>query len=293
MIYTVENKKLRISVDTAGAQLQSIYSKDTKTEYLWQGDTAYWGGRAYNLFPFIGRMYKNKYTYDGKEYTCRTHGVARYALFRVEARSATKLVMLLTDNEDTLAEYPFHFEYRVIFEIKDNSLTVTQEVTNTDDRTLICAFGGHPGINIPFDGGSFEEYYVEFSEKTNVQRHLFSDVSPLMAGKSVPYALESGLRLHFEHDLFDNDAVVLSNTSRHFTYKSSQSNRSVNVHFEDFKYVGFWHPGKTDAPFVCFEPWTALAATEGVQDALESKADMTHVLPRQSAKVSYTVEICE
>lgn len=293
MIYTIENKKLRISVDTSGAQLQSVYSKDTGVEYLWQGDKAYWGGRAYNLFPFIGRMYKNTYTYGGKEYVSRTHGVARYSLFRVESRSATRLVMLLTENEDTLQEYPFRFEYRVIFEIKDNALTVAQRVTNVDDKTLICAFGGHPGINIPFDGGEFEDYYLEFSEKTNVQRHLFSEVAPLMEGKSVPYALESGLRLHLQHDLFDNDAVVLSNTSRCVAYKSEKTNRSVKVYFEDFKYIGFWHPGKTDAPFVCFEPWTALAATEGIQDELETKADMTHVPPKKSSEVVYTIEICE
>lgn len=34
MIYSIENKKLKVSVDTAGAQLQSLYSKDTQTEYL-------------------------------------------------------------------------------------------------------------------------------------------------------------------------------------------------------------------------------------------------------------------
>lgn len=293
MIYTIENRKLKVSVDTSGAQLQSVYSKTTGVEYLWQGDKAYWGGRAYNLFPFIGRMYKNTYAYAEKEYTSRTHGVARYSLFRAEERSATRLVMLLTENEDTLQEYPFRFEYRVIFEIKDNALTVRQRVTNTDDKTLICAFGGHPGINVPFDGGEFEDYYLEFSEKTNVQRHLFSEVAPLMAGKSVPYALENGLKLNLQHDLFDNDAVVLSNTSRKVAYKSNKTNRSVVVRFTDFKYIGFWHPDKTDAPFVCFEPWSALPATEGVQDELETKADMTHVAPKKSAEAAYTIEICE
>ena len=293
MIYSIENKKLKVSVDTAGAQLQSLYSKDTQTEYLWQGDKTYWGGRAYKLFPFIGRMYQNTYLYDGREYTSRTHGVARYAKFELESRSATKLTFLLVANEDTLKEYPFRFAYRVTFEIKDNALTVTQEVTNTDERTLICAFGGHPGINIPFDGGKFEDYYIEFSEKSEVLRHPFSQVAPLMEGTCQPYALEGGRRLHFAHDLFDNDAVVFSQTSRHLAYKSETSNRQVKVHFEDFKYIGFWHPGKTDAPFVCFEPWTALAATEGVRDELETKADMTHVKPGDRAKVAYTVEICE
>lgn len=293
MIHTIENDTLRVSVNSTGAQLWSVYSKKTNTEYLWQGDPAYWGGRAYNLFPFIGRMYKNTYTYAGKEYTSRTHGVARYNLFRLESRSATRLTMLLTDNEDTLEEYPFHFEYRVTFSIEGNQLTVRQEVTNTDDKTLICAFGGHPGINIPFDGGKFEDYYLEFSNKTNTQRHFFSDVSPLMAGVSAPYELEDGVRLPLQHTLFDNDAVVLSNTSRQVAYKSKQTQRSVVVDFEEFKYIGFWHPPKTNAPFVCFEPWTAVAATEGKQDALETKADMTHVPAHKKANISYTLTINE
>ena len=293
MIYTIENKKLKVSVDTAGAQLQSVYSKDTNTEYLWQGDKAYWGGRAYNLFPFIGRMYKNVYYYDGKEYKSRTHGVARYFLFRLEERSATRLTMLLTENEDTLQEYPFRFEYRVHFELKDNVLTVRQQVTNTDDKTLICAFGGHPGINVPFDGGNFEDYYLEFSEKTNVQRWPFSNVAPLMDGKSAPYALKDGIKLPLRHDLFDVDAVVLSNTSRCVSYRSDKTDRYVTTRYDDFKYIGFWHPAKTDAPFVCFEPWSALPATEGFHDDLETKADMTHVAPNQSAQASYTIEIYE
>ena len=64
--------------------------------------------------------------------------------------------MLMTENEETLKEFPFHFEFRVFFELTDNILNVRYEVTNTDTKTLICAFGGHPGINIPFGDGEFE-----------------------------------------------------------------------------------------------------------------------------------------
>ena len=293
MIYTIENDTLRVSVHATGAQLWSVYSKKTNTEYLWQGDPAYWAGRAYNLFPFIGRMYKNTYTFEGKEYTSRTHGVARYNLFQVESRSATRITLLLKDNEDTLEEYPFHFAYRVTFSLENNTLTVRQEVTNTDDKTLICAFGGHPGINVPFDEGTFEDYYLEFSDKTNTQRHYFSETTPLMAGISNPYALEKGKKLPLKHSLFDVDAVVLSNTSRKVAYKSDTTPRSVVVDFTDFKYIGFWHPSKTNAPFVCFEPWTALPATEGKQDALETKADMTQVPVGKKASVAYSLTINE
>ena len=139
----------------------------------------------------------------------------------------------------------------------------------------------------------FEDYYVEFSEKTSVQRQLLSDSDRFMAGKSIPYALQDGTKLPLRHDLFNHDAVILSNTSRYATIKSDKESRRVCMNFEDFKYLGIWHPGDTDAPFVCLEPWGALPATDGIIDNLETKADMTHVPPQKTAQVSYTVEIYE
>ncbi len=293
MIYTIENKTLRVSVDTSGAQLQSIFSKKTKTEYIWQGDSAYWSGRAYNLFPFIGRMFKSVYAYDGQLYRSRAHGLARYYVFRLEERSATRLQMLFTENEETLQEYPFRFEFRVIFELEENVLTVRYHVTNTDNKTLICAFGGHPGINVPFGEGEFEDYYVEFSEKSNVQRQLLSDSDRFMADKAIPYPMVDGTKIPLHHDLFDHDAVILSNTSRKVSIKSAKEKRYVSMDFTDFKFLGIWHPGDMNAPFVCLEPWGALPATDGIVDRLEEKANMTHVPPTETAQASYTLEIHE
>ena len=56
MIYAIENAFLSVSVEDTGAQLKSIFDKTAKTELLWQGDAAFWKGRAYNLFPIVGRL---------------------------------------------------------------------------------------------------------------------------------------------------------------------------------------------------------------------------------------------
>jgi galactose mutarotase-like enzyme len=293
MIYTIENEFLKVDVDTAGAQLQSVVSKETNVEYIWQGDPAYWSGRAYNLFPFIGRRFKNVYVYKDEEYRSRAHGLARYYAFRLEERTATKLVLLFTENEETLQEYPFHFEFRVVFELKDSTLTTRYHVTNTDEKELICSFGGHPGINVPFGNGMFEDYYLEFSEKTNVHRQLLSESDRFMADKAVPYALEDGVKLPLRHDLFDHDAVILSNTSREVAIKSDLESNYVSARFDDFKYVGFWHPGKTDAPFVCIEPWGSLPAIDNVIENLETKDDMVNVPAGKAAEVSFDLTIHE
>lgn len=293
MIYTIENNHLKVAVNTTGAELYSVYSKQTQTEYLWQGNPAYWAGRACNIFPLVGRMYKNTYYYRQEPYYPRIHGVARYYVFSVEERTATRLTLLLKDNEETLKEYPFKFEFRVHFTLNGNALTTAYEVKNTDDKTLICAMGGHPGFNVPFDGGIFEDYYLEFSEKTAVKRQLLSESDRFMANKAEPYELQDGVKLPLKHDLFDHDAVILSNTSRRVSIKSANTQRYLTVDFADYKYVGFWHANKTDAPYVCIEPWSALPATDGQIDVLETKADMTHVLPNETASKQFTIEIHE
>lgn len=292
MIYSIENKILKATVDTSGAQLQSIYSKATETEYLWQGDPAYWAGRAYNLFPTIGRMYKNTYTYDGNEYSLRCHGIARYRAFQLTDRTATKLTFRLTEDEDSLKEYPFKFEFFIRYELKEATLEISFIVKNTDEKELIFALGGHPGFNVPFGNGAFEDYYLEFSEKTKVLFHTLSE-SKFMTGEKLPLPLTEGVRLPLRHELFDNDAAILGNTCREISLKSKADPRYVTVKYPDFRYLGVWHTPETDAPFVCIEPWSALPATDGVITDLSAKEDMTRLAPGKTYKTSWSIEIHE
>ena len=292
MIYSIENKILKATVDTSGAQLQSIYSKATETEYLWQGDPAYWAGRAYNLFPTIGRMYKNTYTYDGNEYSLRCHGIARYRAFQLTDRTATKLTFRLTEDEDSLKDYPFKFEFFIRYELKEATLEISFIVKNTDEKELIFALGGHPGFNVPFGNGAFEDYYLEFSEKTKVLFHTLSE-SKFMTGEKLPLPLTEGVRLPLRHELFDNDAAILGNTCREISLKSKADPRYITVKYPDFRYLGVWHTPETDAPFVCIEPWSALPATDGVITDLSAKEDMTRLAPGKTYKTSWSIEIHE
>ncbi len=292
MIYTIENETLKIAVNTQGAELYSLYSKKTETEYLWQGNPDFWSGRAYNLFPFIGRMVEGRFTYAGESYESRCHGLARYFAFVLEAKTDDTLVFLFKDNENTRKEYPFAFEFRVIFILEGARLITKYEVKNTDTKTLFCAFGGHPGINAPFGKqGRFEDYYLEFSEATSPRQLLLEEA--FMANKSIPYPLVDGTKLPLRHDLFDNDAIILENTSGIVSLKSTSDPRFVSMDFSDFPFIGFWHIDKKEAPYVCLEPWSALPAEAGKVVELESKPNMTSVPAGQTASKSFTLEIHE
>ena len=238
-------------------------------------------------------MFEGKFRYDSQEYLSRCHGLARYFEFVLESQTDNKLVFLLTDNEETKKEYPFAFAFRVSFILENATLTTEYSVFNKDSKELICCFGGHPGINVPFGEGCFEDYYLEFSEKTNVHRQLLSDSIRYMANKAVPFALEDGVRLPLRHDLFDFDAVILENTSRCVSIKSSKDSRYVTMEYPDYKYIGFWHVDHKDAPYVCLEPWGALPAEDGVTEDLSTKKDMIHVQPNAKADAFYCLEIHE
>ena len=65
-LYQIQNEYLTIQVSSRGGSLYSV--KDTEgSEYLWQGDAAYWGDRAPNLFPYVARLTDGKYTFQGKK----------------------------------------------------------------------------------------------------------------------------------------------------------------------------------------------------------------------------------
>lgn len=293
MIYTIANEYLQVQVNDQGAQLWSVRSKATNVEYLWQGDPNVWSGRAYNLFPFIGRCYGGSYRYEEEEFPVRCHGLARYFDFTLETQTSASLTFLFTDNEETKKEYPFSFEFRVTFLLEGNALITKYTVTNKDTRELICAFGGHPGINVPFDGGKFEDYYLEFSEKTDVRQELLAESNRFMADKNAPYPLKEGTKIPLRHELFDCDALILSNTSNEVAVKKKGGQRYVSVEYLDFPFIGFWQMANIQPQYVCVEPWSALPGIEGQCTVLETKKHMTRVPVGEERSKAFTLRVHE
>ena len=153
MIYSISNKKLYVEIETEGAQLKSIKSQNSKIEYLWQGDPDVWRGRAYNLFPFVGRRTDGKYTVHGKEYEMPMHGFARNMEFVVSYYTQTMIKFTICATDETYKWYPFKFIFEVTYSLEGNCLSYYYNVMNIDEKKMYFGLGGHPGINVPFNGG--------------------------------------------------------------------------------------------------------------------------------------------
>ena len=162
MLYTIENERLRVTLKSFGGEPISIYGKATACEYLWQGDAAYWAGQAPVLFPICGRLLDGYYTYEGKRYEMNLHGFARKMEMAVEEKTDTSITFRLTDNEESRRQYPFSFVYRVRYTLSGDTLEVAYSVENTDEKTLIFAFGAHPGFNVPLGNDKFTDYKIVF-----------------------------------------------------------------------------------------------------------------------------------
>ena len=292
MIYTIENAKIKASVSTMGAELVSLILKKTGTEYLWQADPTYWTGHAYNLFPICGRLWEGKYTYRGKTYEMNLHGFARKTEYELAEQTDSTLTFRLTDSDVTYAQYPFHFELLLTYTLDGASVKTTFRIVNKDEKELIYAVGGHPGFNVPLaEGETFEDYTLTFGEKCAPEQVCMSETCYCLAGTTKPFPVRCGKSFKLQHSLFDNDAVFLTNMAKEVTLKSGVSKHFVTVSYPEMKYVGFWHKPKTEAPYVCIEPWMSIPADDGKVDDFETKRDMLRLAPGGEREIEFTITI--
>ncbi len=286
MLYTLKNDKLTATFTTDGAKITSV--NDSECEYIWQADARYWANNTPLMFPVCGRFFEAKYMYDGKIYEMGTHGFARNSEFKMESISDDTIVFSLTENEETLKQYPFCFKLTVSYTLDGRKISSTAKIKNTGDVMLPATFGAHPAFNVPLDNGSFEDWYIEFSEECT-PNEIIQTPSGMNTGKKKTYALEDGKIIRLRHSLFDIDSTFFDRMAPSATLKSDKSVRSVTLNYADTPYLGIWHKPASDAPYVCIEPWCGLPSYDGEMTDLATKNDLFHILPNREKCVSYEI----
>ena len=287
MLFTLKSKELTVTLNDLGAEIVSAKCAED-CEYMWQGDPEYWAGRAPILFPICGRLFGGHYTYEGKEYEMNIHGFARHSTFEAKQTDDCNITFTLYSSEETKKIYPFDFELTVKYALCGNKLSSSITVKNTSDKVLPAAIGLHPGFNVPLDSGNFEDWYLEFDKTCSPDELVFTDTC-FMTGKKKAYPLVDGKILPLRHSLFDIDAIFLSNTDNKVTLRSDKSDRYINFSFPEFRYLGVWHKPRTQAPYVCIEPWCGLPTFDGEIDDFSQKCDMFRLIPNDTKTLDYSI----
>ncbi|EAC4591859.1 aldose 1-epimerase family protein [Listeria monocytogenes] len=286
----LENEVLLVEMKTAGAELTRIFHKDTGLEYLWNADSKFWGRHSPVLFPTVGRLVDDTYLVDGKQYHLGQHGFARDRDFQVIEQTENMVRFELDADEDSLAIYPYKFKLSIIYTIEKNTVAVSYEVENTDNKRIYFSIGAHPAFHLPLtDGTTFEDYYLDFGTEENLETLCLE--GPYRSGDIKKIVDEPARYLPLSYDLFKNDALIFEALKqKEMTIKSDKTPHFVKVSFPEFPFVGVW-TAKPGTPFLCIEPWYGIADGAGESVELRDKAGIEHLEPEAVFASEYEITV--
>ncbi len=285
MNVTIRSGNYSCVISYHGAELKSF--KKGNDEYIFQADPEFWPRSSPVLFPIVGALSDKKIKIGGKEYSMPQHGFARDTDFKLLEKTESSCIFYLRSSEETKQLYPFDFELRIEYVLKNSRLTVSWRVINIGADTMYYSIGAHPAF---------------CCEPCNASIRLFKDGRRLdsfenlgyeagtLTGEKTTVALNEG-RLDYCHHTFDKDAYILGNRQAdEAELLDGSGKRLVTVRFET-PALGLWSPTGKDAPFICIEPWYGIPDMNGFDGEFSDKPLALACEPGGKAEKSYTIEI--
>ncbi|MFA7111657.1 MAG: hypothetical protein WC174_04760, partial [Bacilli bacterium] len=254
-VASIENKYLKVSINLNGGSLTSIIDKSNDRELFYQVDSRSWTSQDVVIFPLIARIKNGKYTVNDKEFSLKSHGIARYSTFEIKEQTKESITIKLLYNEETLKVYPFKFELDVIYTLKDHVLEITKEVNNLDDKDIYFYLGSHPALKVSGyeteKSFNFKDVYIDFGKPIKTYRYILNDDGSLLTGKKKEITLT---RLAITKEFINEFKTIILDAKNIF---------EVNLYTKDYHYkfsignnpiLAIWSkPGFGD--FLCIEPW--------------------------------------
>lgn len=280
MVYELKNNFLSIKINSFGAELCSVISNETATEYIWQADKTIWNRHAPNLFPIVGKLKDGRYTYQNKSYQLPQHGFARDNEFICIENSDSVVIFELTANEKLLTVFPFHFSLQIKYTLVQNNLKVSYSVFNPDNNVLYFSIGAHPAFNCPLsDDEVFEDYELIFPNINSLSINELND--GLITEQTKTIELHHN-RLSVNQQLFDKDALVFTgNQIDEVQLISKKTKKGVALKSLNWPYFGIWTKKQT-SQFVCLEPWFGIADSDDATEDFTTKTGIIKLDPEQN-----------
>lgn len=195
------------------------------------------------LFPQAGSLK------EGSKYPLKQHGFARNMPWKVRVRDRERIILELSDTEETRKLYPFSFNLSLVIEVREMELIHQMTITNTGEETMPIAYGLHP------------YFYMPTTEKAEIQSNI------------------EGLNPHSVNweDIFDKRFI---NPGK-IDIKTFQRSFSLITDSEMFPHLAIWSLPEKD--FICIEPWSKL------DGALENSDSSVLISPNQSLNYRFVI----
>ena len=282
MITTIENLKLTAKFNSKGAELISLQNQN-KREYIWNGNPEFWGKHSPVLFPIVGTLKNNRYSYNNSIYQLSRHGFARDTNFDLIKYSHNQAVFSLKANNDTKKVYPFDFELQISYTLQEDTLIIGYKIINNEETELPFSIGGHPAFALPKD---FKNYSLAFEQPENLLTYQLKN--ELLSDKTAAITLSKNI-LPLTYSLFNNDALIFKSlNSRRISLLENEA-PILHFNFKDFQNFGIWT--KNDAAFICLEPWLGYSDTINTSGNILEKEGIQMVGAKRNFECHFSIEI--
>lgn len=284
--HVIKAAGIAAAIKADGAELCSLKNADG-LELLWQAGPE-WPRHAPLLFPIVGQLKHDQLTHQGRTYEMMKHGVARDQRFEWAEQGAASCRLVLNDNAETRARYPFPFRLTVAYAIGERELDVLLEVTNTGQEMMPASIGGHPAFNWPLlPGLAKEAYSLIFSDEEPAPIRRITD--GLMRAKPEPNPID-GKTLRLTESLFDDDAIILDQLKSTSVRFAADRGPSIEMSWEGFPQLGVWSK-LGGAPFLCIEPWHGFASPVEFGGEFSDKPGVMHFAPAERRTFRYRIRV--
>lgn len=284
----LENDRYEVKFDTKGGEMSAFLDKETGIQYLYQGNTPFWGGKNPALFPIIGNTYDQTYEIDGQTYAMKNHGLIRYADLTVIEKNEKSITFELCDTPETRKQYPFSFCFRVTYTLLANKMTITYDITNTGDVDMPFTFGLHPAFLCPLTKDEvFEDYQLCFSNPENLTQIHFD---PKKEKPPVDEQLQQLQTIPLTYDWILDEATVIYKGMKSAYVEVKGKRHGVRVSIAGYPYLAFWTPAQ-DAPFLCIEPWYGHSDFSKIEEDFYHREGTMKLSSKNTFTTSYTIEV--
>lgn len=283
MTTTITNSKLSATINHKGAELISLQTIAQKREYIWEGNPEFWDKHSPILFPIVGTLKNNSYTFKNKIYHLSRHGFARDLFFNLISEKESELVFSTKATNDTKKVYPFNFELQIVYALKNYELEISYNILNTNSEALYYSIGGHPAFAL---ADEFQNYSLQFEPDEELLS--FKLENGLLSENSKKMKLLNN-QLPLTYSLFEDDALIFKKLhSKNIQILENQI-PILNFKFKDFPNFGIWT--KQNAPFICLEPWIGYSDIVSSTGKIEEKEGIQLLQGNSSITYSFSIEI--
>ena len=253
---------MEITVANKGAEIRSL--KVDGREYMWNGDSNYWGRVSPILFPIVGKLKDDTLRINGNSFSMKQHGFARDAEFisQLSNNKQFPLVYRMVNNESYSENYPYNYELSVAYHLQDKSLVASWEVKNVGTTDMYFQIGAHPAFMLPNYNVDDEIHgYLQCFDSENkivnpiVNTHLIDGLR---------HRCDSEIKLSdfipITNTTFSGDAILIENSQVQKIILFDKDKKPVlSISCPQAEAFGVWAPNKEGCPFVCIEPWCGIS----------------------------------